>query len=79
MGEQIKFEFTTENNIIIRKLYGTITINDIVQSWTNFFKNFQQLTSYKGMITDFSQASLDVDIVDFERIAEVLKKKCSYN
>ncbi len=59
--------------ILLRKFYGHIDINDIIDSWEYLLRNKILKESHMGVINDITNADLKMDIHNFEKLVTYLK------
>ncbi|MCK4746841.1 MAG: hypothetical protein KAT15_07400 [Bacteroidales bacterium] len=49
----MKASFEVKKNVIIRRFKGTISHDDMLNSWKELFERYDNLSQYKGIITTF--------------------------
>ena len=60
------------NQIIFRRFYGKVCIDDMVQSWKEIFNNYEDLEAYKGVVTSFLEADIQHEDSNMNVIMEYL-------
>jgi len=54
----MKASIEVKDRIILRYFKGDVYLQDIIDSWDDVFAQFEDLSKYKGVITDFLEAKL---------------------
>jgi hypothetical protein len=54
----MKATFEEKDDVIIRRFSGEVTIEDMLDSWKELFKRYEDLSRYKGIITTFDDVML---------------------
>ena len=74
MKENFKYIFDEATRILYKHYFGEITIKDISSSWDFAIANNLIPKETKGFILDYREASFDIDIREYGKIAEYYKK-----
>jgi hypothetical protein len=61
------------NQVIYRRFYGKVCIDDMVQSWKEIFNNYEDLEAYKGVVTSFLEAEIKHEDSNMNVMIEYLK------
>ena len=62
-----------QNHVIFRRFHGEVCIDDMVQSWKEIFTSYEDLGSYKGIVTSFLDADIKHEDSNLNVIVEYLK------
>jgi hypothetical protein len=54
----MKASIEVKDKIILRLFKGDVYLQDIIESWEEVFEKFDDLSLYKGVVTDFLEAQL---------------------
>lgn len=54
----MKASIEVSDNVIVRCFKGDVYLEDILESWKEIFNRFDNLGSYKGILTDFLEATM---------------------
>lgn len=73
METKFKYSFDESTGILYKYYFGSIDIEDIYSSWDYAIENNLIPKNVKGFLLDYTQASLDVNIKEYNRIPEYYK------
>jgi hypothetical protein len=59
---RMKASIEVQNDVIFRRFSGEVCIDDMIQSWKEILTKYDDLGSYKGIVTSFLEA--DIQSVD---------------
>jgi len=59
--------------ILVREFLGTVSVNDIIDSWEYLIENKLLTSNLKGVINDLSNCTLNMDMNSFETLMKYLK------
>ncbi len=78
-----KVEYTYENingkGIMIRKFYGKIEVDDIINSFIYIIDNKLFKDDCIGVISDFCNAAIDMEAKDFKEVINYIKQNSKFN
>ena len=73
-----KVEYTYDNingkEIITRKFYGKIKVNDIIGSFVYLIDNNLIKDNCIGIVSDFCNATVEMNIKDFKKVIDFIKQ-----
>lgn len=69
----MKVTIEVKDGIIIRSFNGDVYLQDIIDSWDEVFTQFDDLSVYKGVITDFQKAKLHHEDQNMNILVDYLK------
>ena len=69
MKYPVEYEFDKDCEILIRKFKGTVSMNDIISSWEEIIAKNLISSKHKGVISDFRETNLQVDMRDMDKIS----------
>ena len=61
-----------KDEIIMRCYKGLVTLDDVIKSWDEVFSKFENLTIYKGFVSDMLDVDLRFKEKDLNRLADYL-------
>jgi len=70
----IKYDSHTES-ILIRNFVGKVTYQDIIDSWEYLHKNKLITKKIKGVINNFYDCELQMDLESFKNVLSYIKKQ----
>jgi hypothetical protein len=54
----MKTSIEVQNHVIFRRFKGGVCIDDMIQSWNEILDRYDDLGSYKGILTSFLEAEI---------------------
>ncbi|MDA3952829.1 MAG: hypothetical protein PF485_04225 [Bacteroidales bacterium] len=69
-----KIEYIEKNNYLLRTFHGTFDYTEILSSWEYLIKEKLKNRKYVGVINDFSNAKLNMEIDDLNKLLDLFKK-----
>ena len=69
-----KIEYIEENGYLIRVFEGIFHIDEIMESWEYLINTKLKKIKYTGILNDFSNAKLKMELTDLEKILGLFKK-----
>ena len=70
----LKIEYSEENNYLIRIFNGTLEPNDIISAWEYLIDEKLKKKQYIGVISDYTNVELDMELDDFDHLLDLFKK-----
>jgi hypothetical protein len=70
----MKASIEVQNKVIFRRFSGKVCIDDMIQSWKEIFTRYEDLTSYKGILTSFLEAEIQSGDNNLNIMVEYLKE-----
>jgi hypothetical protein len=67
--------FVFQDNVIFRRFSGDVDVKMVISSWDYIFDYVSEIDCYKGVITDFLEANLMMDVPDLEVLMEYMNDK----
>lgn len=74
MKEKFKYSFDESTGILYKYYYGAITLKDIYSSWDYAISNNLIPKETQGFILDYKEATFDIKIKEYAKIAEYYKE-----
>ncbi|MFB6319488.1 hypothetical protein ACE1EF_12935 [Saccharicrinis sp. FJH54] len=71
-------EYNVKNKIFFKRYAGSITLEDIFESWQNAFKKNLIPEDVKGFVLDYRLAHLDFQLNEYHQIPEFYKDNIDY-
>jgi hypothetical protein len=62
-----------QNQVIFRRFHGEVCIDDMLLSWKEIFATYEDLESFKGIVTSFLDADIKQEDNNMNVMVEVLK------
>jgi hypothetical protein len=69
----MKVSIEVRDGIIVRRFQGDVYLKDIIESWDDLFGKFDDLSQYKGVVTDFLEAELHHEDQNMNILVDYLK------
>jgi len=69
----MKTSIDVQDHIILRTFTGVIHLDDIINSWKEIFSRFEDLSVFKGVITDMLEAEMRLDDNNMNMLIDFLK------
>lgn len=69
-----KIEYIEEDDYLIRNFHGIFHIDEIVESWKYLIENKLQEKEYTGVLNNFCDADLKMQLDDLEQLLGLFKK-----
>ena len=69
----MKASIEVQDNVILRKFVGDVYLDDIINSWKEIFSRFEDLSLYKGILTDLLQANMCAEDKNMSELIDFLK------
>ncbi len=63
---EVDYNYNEKDQILIRTFSGTIQISDMLSSWVKTIYHKLTLYECKGIITDFMQANINIEVDEIE-------------
>lgn len=73
MKTKFEYFFDKDSGILYKNYFGPITIQDIWESWDHAIENKLIPEEVKGIILDYREASFDIKLSEYYKIAEYYK------
>jgi len=70
----MKTSIEVQNQVIFRHFRGEVCIEDMIQSWREIFARYDDLESYKGIVTSFLEADIQSGDNNLNIMVEYLKE-----
>jgi len=70
----MKTSIEVQNHVIFRRFNGEVNIDDMLQSWNDILTRYDDLGSYKGILTSFLEADIKSDDNNLNIMVEYLKE-----
>lgn len=70
----LKIDYSEENNYLIRNFHGILEPNDIISAWEYLIEEKLKRKQYIGVISDYTNVKLDMELDDFDHLLDLLKK-----
>ena len=70
----MKASIEVQNDVIFRRFSGEVCIDDMIQSWKEIFASYEDLESYKGIVTSFLDAEIESNDNNLNVMVEYLKQ-----
>jgi len=67
--------FEVTDNVLIRRLTGDVSQDDLTESWRLLFSRYEDLSIYKGMIIDLLNARMLQDRHKFNQMIKYVRGK----
>ena len=67
-------EYYEDKKYLTRKFKGSLTIEDIIESWEFIIESKLKMQKFDGIINDFSNADLKMNINDLEKLLNLFKQ-----
>ncbi len=67
-------EYSSDEDILIRTFKGTITMKDVISSWVYVIETGLISQYHKGIISDYREANIQIEIDDVEKLMLFFKK-----
>ncbi|MDA3952828.1 MAG: hypothetical protein PF485_04220 [Bacteroidales bacterium] len=67
-------DYSEEKNYLIRKFQGKLNPNDIKSTWEYLIEEKLKKHRYIGVISDYTNAELNMELDDFDHLLVLLKK-----
>jgi len=71
----MKASIEVKDNVIIRCFTGDVCLDDVIDSWNEIFSRFDNLTAFKGIMTDLLDAEMHHESKNLNILVEYLKGK----
>ncbi len=71
----MKVSVEVVDNVILRRFEGDVYLQDIIDSWDEILDRFDDLTDYKGIVTDFLSANLHHEDSNMNILIDYLKSQ----
>lgn len=71
----MKASIEVVDNVILRSFKGDVYLQDIIDSWDETLDRFDDLTDYKGIVTDFLSANLHHEDSNMNILIDYLKSQ----
>jgi len=69
----MKASIEVSDNVIIRCFKGDVYLDDIIDSWNEIFSRYDDLTEFKGLVTDLLDATMHHEDKNLNILVEYLK------
>jgi len=69
----MKASIEVQNKVIFRRFSGEVCMDDMIQSWKEIFTRYEDLASYKGIVTSFLEAEIQSGDNNLNIMVEYLK------
>ena len=69
-----KVNYKEENNYLIRTFQGRLNPDNIKSTWEYLIEEKLKKNKYIGIISDYTNAELDMELDDFDHLLVLLKK-----
>ena len=70
----LKIDYSEENNYLIRIFNGILKPNDIISSWEYLIEEKLKKKQYFGVISDYTNVELDMELDDFDHLLDLMKR-----
>jgi hypothetical protein len=70
---RMKASIEVENQVILRRFSGEVCIEDMIQSWDEIFTRYDDLETYKGIVTSFLEADIKHEDNNLNILVDYLK------
>jgi len=67
-------EYIEDDYCLTRKFSGVLKIDEIINTWKYLIENKLKHKKYKGIINDFTNARLEMEIDDVEQLMNLFKE-----
>lgn len=74
MRMRMKIAIEEKDQVIFRRFSGEVCIEDMIQSWKEIFARYDDLGSYKGIVTSFLEADIQSEDNNLNIMVEYLKE-----
>ena len=71
---RMNISIEVQNHVIFRRFSGEVCIDDMIQSWKEIFARYDDLGSYKGILTSLLEADLQSEDNNLNIMVEFLKE-----
>lgn len=70
----MKASIEVQNQVIFRRFSGEVCIDDMLQSWREILTRYDDLGSFKGIVTSFLEADIQIEDNNLNIVVEYLKE-----
>ena len=74
MADKVKYRFDGTSGILYKYYFGTITLEDIFNSWNDAISNNLIPKDTKGFILDYTKANFDIEFNELNKIPEYYRQ-----
>ncbi len=78
MNKNYDYNYDEEHKVLIKNYYGTITLEDIINSWRFAFENDLIIKGCKGCILDYRNAEMNIEAKVSKQISSFYRENISY-
>ena len=68
----MKASIEVKDNVIIRRFKGDVFLENIIDSWNVIFSRYEDLTAFKGIVTDLLDAEMHHEDKNLNLLVEYL-------
>lgn len=69
----MKVTIHEQDGIIIRRFFGEVCFEDMMESWKKLIGSYEDLRAYKGILTSFLEAEIKHEDHNLNELVEFLK------
>lgn len=69
----MKASLEVQNKVIYRRFSGEVSIEDMIETWKEIFTRYEDLASYKGILTSLLDAKIEGADNNLNLVVEYLK------
>ena len=69
----MKASIEVKDNVIIRCFQGDVYLQDVIDSWNEIFSRYDDLTAFKGIVTNMLDAEMQHEDKNLNILVEYLK------
>lgn len=70
-------EYVDEGKYLIRRFHGVFNKDELLESWKHLVENTLQEKSYDGILNDFCDAQIKMEINDLEYLMDFFRQNMS--
>ncbi len=74
MALRVEYDYDKENEIISRCFHGNVFLENNIESWDELLSEYD-LSKIKGIINDFSEANMQMEINEISTLLKFLNNK----